>query len=103
LSDDLPIAKIGQEFGSSGYVVESVPLAILGASRLATLGFRKVLEELVMTGGDTDTVASMAGQILGCVLGRSGLPDEMALRVPCYDRIIETTSILADLGGVAEN
>jgi ADP-ribosylglycohydrolase len=103
LRNDVPIAEIGQRFGSSGYVVESVPLAILGASRLLRLGFRKVLEELVMIGGDTDTIGSMAGQVMGCVIGRSDIPDEMALRVPCYDHIIEVASQLADLASTTAN
>src|SRR5262249_44730523 len=64
IGDDLSLAAAGKRFGSSGYVVESVPLAILGASRAAGLGFTRVLEELVMCGGDTDTIASMAGQIM---------------------------------------
>jgi ADP-ribosylglycohydrolase len=103
MDPETPLAEVGERFGSSGYVVESVPLAILGASRLLTLGFRQVLDQLVMIGGDTDTIASMAGQIMGCVIGRSGIPADMALRTPCYDRITEVASQLADLATTCEN
>jgi ADP-ribosylglycohydrolase len=96
ISDDLSIAAIGKRFGSSGYVVESVPLAILGASQVARLGFMRVLEELVMIGGDTDTIASMAGQIMGCVVSRAGIPEEQAFQLPCYDHIVEVASRFAD-------
>ncbi len=51
-----------------------------------------------MVGGDTDTISSMAGQMMGCVVGRGGIPDEMAVRVPCYDRVIDLASKLADIG-----
>src|SRR5215471_10923980 len=52
IGDGLALAAAGKRFGSSGYVVESVPLAILGASRMSGLGLARVLEELVMIGGD---------------------------------------------------
>ena len=94
--DDLPLAAAGKRFGSSGYVVESVPLAILGASRVG-LGFMRVLEELVMCGGDTDTIASMAGQIMGCVVSRAGIPQEQAAQLPSYDRLVEVASKFADV------
>ena len=68
----------------------------MGASRLPTLGFRTVLEELIMIGGDTDTIASMAGQIMGCVLGRDRIPEDLVVRVPRYDHIIQLASDLAE-------
>jgi ADP-ribosylglycohydrolase len=95
--DDLPLAAAGKMFGSSGYVVESVPLAIVGASRMSRLGFMRVLEDLVMIGGDTDTIASMAGQIMGCALGRAGIPQEQAVQLPSYDRLVEVASKFADV------
>jgi len=97
IGDDLPIAAIGKRFGSSGYVVESVPLAILGASQVAELGFIRVLEELVMCGGDTDTIASMAGQIMGCAVSRAGIRPEQAAQLPSYDHLVEVASKFADV------
>jgi ADP-ribosylglycohydrolase len=96
VANDLPMAAIGKRFGSSGYVVESVPLAILGASQVSTLGFLPVLEELVTIGGDTDTIASMAGQIMGCVVGRAGISEDQLGELPCYDHIVEVAWRFAD-------
>jgi ADP-ribosylglycohydrolase len=79
---DTPIVDLATRFGNSGYVVESVPLALSGASRVRSLGFRPMLEQLVAGGGDTDTIASMAGQIAGTLLGYDALPAEMVSRLP---------------------
>ena len=38
--------------------------------------------ELIACGGDTDTNASMAGQVAGALIGRDRLPEEMIARTP---------------------
>ncbi len=81
LDGSTPLPEIASRFGSSGYVVESVPLALCGASRVRQLGFKPMLTELIACGGDTDTVASMAGQIAGAFLGAGHLPDELIARL----------------------
>jgi ADP-ribosyl-[dinitrogen reductase] hydrolase len=60
--------------GKSGYVVHSIPLAIFAASQVNIIGFEAMINELVIAGGDTDTNASIAGQIAGCYLGINSLP-----------------------------
>jgi ADP-ribosylglycohydrolase len=77
-----PIAEIARRFGNSGYVVASVPLALYGAQQVATLGFAPMLRALIAAGGDTDTTASMAGQIAGTLLGQQGLPNEWLAQLP---------------------
>jgi ADP-ribosyl-[dinitrogen reductase] hydrolase len=52
-------------FGRSGYVVEAVPLAILIATHGTGLQIAPAVERAVALGGDTDTIASIAGQIIG--------------------------------------
>ena len=79
---DVSIPEVASLFGCSGYVVESVPLALYGAQQIESLGFEPLLRELILTGGDTDTIASIAGQIAGTFSGRSNLPEQMALRLP---------------------
>jgi len=66
------IASIAQSFGCSGYVVESVPLALYAAAEFSHLSFNDVLTHLIEAGGDTDTIASIAGQIIGTRIGLSG-------------------------------
>lgn len=85
---DLSLFEIAERFGASGYVVESVPLAVCGAQRILTLGFERLLAELIAGGGDTDTIASIAGQIAGTLIGREGLPEAMLARLPERDPIV---------------
>lgn len=78
------IAKIG----TNGYVVNSVPFAILAASKVKQLGFEGMMEKIINAGGDTDTNASMAGQIAGCLLGTDGIPSSLMQKLkllPNYD------------------
>ncbi|HMV82276.1 MAG TPA: ADP-ribosylglycohydrolase family protein [Blastocatellia bacterium] len=79
--------EIAERFGCSGYVCESVPLALCAASRIERLGFQPMLAELVCCGGDTDTIASIAGQVAGAFLGETCLPKEWLLRLPERDFI----------------
>lgn len=82
LDQAISLMEIAERFGNSGYVAESVPLALCGADRIQRLGFKAMLTELISCGGDTDTIASMAGQITGTLLGESGLPAEFLARLP---------------------
>ena len=70
------IAEVAQ-LGTSGYVVDSVPFALFCASQVPRLGFAPVLAAVVAAGGDTDTNASLAGQIAGTLLGQQNLPQEL--------------------------
>ncbi|HEX8349600.1 MAG TPA: ADP-ribosylglycohydrolase family protein [Hymenobacter sp.] len=63
--------------GTSGYVVDSVPFALFCASQVPRLGFTKMLAAIIAAGGDTDTNASLAGQIAGTLLGQPNLPPEL--------------------------
>jgi ADP-ribosylglycohydrolase len=72
--DDL--LEIGR-LGSSGYVVDSVPLAIAAANQVSVLGMEKMYQHLAEIGGDTDTNCSIAGQIAGALLGKTGIPDQL--------------------------
>ena len=67
-------ADFAERFGASGFVAESVPLAILAAQSAPRIGFEAVVEQVVAIGGDTDTNASMAGQLAGTWFGEPSLP-----------------------------
>jgi ADP-ribosylglycohydrolase len=56
---------VARRYGASGYAVEAVPLALLVAAREQKSGLEGVLERAVALGGDTDTIASIAGQVVG--------------------------------------
>lgn len=71
------IAEVAR-LGTSGYVVDSVPFALFCAAQAPRLGFSPMLAAVMQAGGDTDTNASLAGQVVGALLGAAQLP--LALR-----------------------
>jgi len=77
LGDSTNIIDLGKKHGASGYVVESIPLALFSASQVETLSFQQIIKEIVSLGGDTDTIASITGQVVGAYIGRKNLPEEM--------------------------
>jgi len=81
LSGDRSVLEVGLSFGNSGHVVESVPLALYAAQRVASLGFEAMISEVLHTGGDTDTIASISGQIAGTLLGGKALPRNLISQV----------------------
>jgi ADP-ribosyl-[dinitrogen reductase] hydrolase len=87
---------IAECWGSSGFVVESVPLAIYAAQAVARLPFEEVIRQAVAAGGDADTVASMAGQIAGARVGSAGLPAGLLARMP---EAAEVRRIAEDFAG----
>ncbi len=90
------IADIAKKYGNSGYVVETVPLVLYAVEQINRLEFEKLLEELVSVGGDTDTIASIAGQILGMLIGYENLPQEMIARIPDFEMIFCTATKFAE-------
>ena len=76
--------------GKNGYVVNSVPLAIYAATQGPLIGVYQMYQQLIAAGGDTDTNASMAGQIAGALIGIDNFPGELINRleeVPGYSWI----------------
>ncbi len=69
--------------GSSGYAPESVPLAIFIAN--AAHSVESGIFSALACGGDTDTIASMIGHILGAQ--NHALPDEWKEKIPCAQAI----------------
>lgn len=98
-------------WGSSGFVAESVPLALFAAQSIASQPFETVIGQAVAAGGDTDTVASMAGQIAGARVGVAALPAHFLARIDGIDDVrrvaeafaatIERRRAEVGLGGVA--
>jgi ADP-ribosylglycohydrolase len=78
----LSIAQAAKIFGSSAHAAESVPFAIFAAHKMQEFGFAESLQEVIEVGGDTDTNASIAGQIAGVVLGASNLPYALIAGLP---------------------
>jgi len=67
------IAEIGK-LGTNGYVVNSVPFAIFCSTKVFELSIEKTFQSIMDAGGDTDTNASIAGQIMGSMIGINNIP-----------------------------
>lgn len=76
------VVEVAARFGSSGYVVESVPLAIHAYCSAVEADFVEMVEQLVAVGGDCDSIASMAGQCLGVLRGEGALPAPLVGQLP---------------------
>lgn len=65
--------KLGLSRGVGGYVYQTVPVAVY--SWYAHYGdFAQTVESVIRCGGDTDTVAAIAGALAGATVGESGIP-----------------------------
>lgn len=90
-----PIGEVAAVNGCSAYVAESVPLAIYASQFIQELGLEGVLEEVIQSGGDTDTNASITGQITGAWLGVDQIPQVLLKRLPDSEMVFETALGLA--------
>jgi ADP-ribosylglycohydrolase len=85
------------KLGNNGYVVNSVPFAIYCSTKIIDLGPEEMFKQIINSGGDTDTNASIAGQIAGTLIGTENIPHELLLKLkklPDYSwikKIIGTT------------
>ena len=68
-------AEIGCERGVSGFAPNTVAVALFAWLR-HRWQFDHVLSEVITCGGDTDTVAAIAGGICGAEVGEDGMPKE---------------------------
>jgi ADP-ribosyl-[dinitrogen reductase] hydrolase len=96
LDADTPIAEVAQRFGTSGYVVESVPLALYAAQQTKQHGLVSILEQIIAAGGDTDTNAAISGQIAGAWLGLDAVPQTLIQQLPDREAILATSRTFAD-------
>lgn len=74
-----PIALARDRFGSkngvSGYVLHSVPFALVAWYHHFG-DYRATIESITQAGGDVDTVAAIAGALAGATVGARGIPPE---------------------------
>ncbi|MCB9854948.1 MAG: ADP-ribosylglycohydrolase family protein [Phycisphaerales bacterium] len=95
---DLPsIHDLAVRHGTTGYAADTVPLAIIGASHVNTLGLKSMLCDLISCGGDTDTIASIAGQIAGTRLGLDGVVADLAKPLSEYHELLRVSQQLREL------
>lgn len=97
LDQQLTIADVASKYGNSGYVVESIPLALYGSQLVNQIGFEGMIIQLISAGGDTDTIASIAGQVAGAWIGYKALPLNLVAGLPDSSLVTRTASEFADV------
>lgn len=95
LPDGLATGEVAMRFGSSGYVVDSVPLALYAVRFIIHQPLDVVIRGVVEAGGDTDTIGSMTGQVCGVWIGASQISRRLIDRLPDAPKIQRIASQFA--------
>jgi ADP-ribosyl-[dinitrogen reductase] hydrolase len=74
-SSEEVVNELGLQRGVSGYVLDTVPVALFCWLRWPG-DFRMALEQAILLGGDTDTVAAIVGALSGATNGIEAIPPE---------------------------
>lgn len=87
--------RLGSHRGVSGYVYETVPVALhcwLSHPR----DYRRAVTTVIRCGGDTDTTAAIVGALVGAGVGPAGIPTEWLDRVWEWPRSVAWMRRLAE-------
>jgi ADP-ribosylglycohydrolase len=87
--------------GVSGYILHTLPAAV-AAWYIHFGDFRKTIETVSMLGGDTDTVAAIAGSLAGISCSKDGIPDEWLAGIIDRPHSVAYISSLAEQMAVGE-
>jgi ADP-ribosyl-[dinitrogen reductase] hydrolase len=85
---------VGCERGVSGYIYKTVPVAIHAWLRNPTC-YASAVRDAIACGGDTDTVAAIAGGVVGARVGAQGIPLEWRERLLEWPRTLTWIEALA--------
>lgn len=87
-------AALGLQRGVSGYIYHTVPVALYAWLRHPN-DYREVVQAAIRGGGDTDTVAAIAGAIAGARVGKAGIPQTLLDGVIDWPRSVRWVESLA--------
>lgn len=76
LEEKPTLEEWGKKHFPTGFAPDSVPFALLAASLSNKMSFEQIMQEIIKTGGDTDTVGSIFGQVAGTYQGISYIPQK---------------------------
>lgn len=100
-ADEPEPAVVARQLGNGVDALSSVPAAIAAALLAGghTTGdaMEGAIRFAIAVGGDTDTIASMAGAIVGAHLGAESVPQAWIRRLEGADRLIQLADRLASL------
>ncbi len=85
-------------YPSQHHAIEELPLA-LGFLLIGKGDFRETMVQAVNYGRDSDSIAGMAGAMLGALIGKSALPQEWTEEIVLRNRI-DFVGVAADLLGL---
>ena len=92
---DLGTFKDAEDIRTSGYVVDTIEAAVWGL--ITTASFDEALLKLVNMGGDTDTIAAVAGGLAGLYYGYDAIPGkwlDVIQRKAWIDSLIDDASVI---------
>ncbi|MBP3954522.1 ADP-ribosylglycohydrolase family protein [Gemmata sp. G18] len=90
---------LGLKRGATGYMYHTVPVSLYAWLRYPD-NFRTAVQSAIRCGGDTDTVAAIAGALVGARVGKAGIPAEWLRGAIDWPRSVRWVEKLA--GRVAE-
>lgn len=88
-------ASLGLNRGVSGYMYHTVPVAIYAFLRHAD-DYRSAVQSAIRCGGDTDTVAAIAGALVGTRVGKAGIPQEWLRGIIDWPRSLRWVEALGE-------
>jgi ADP-ribosylglycohydrolase len=88
-------ANLGLSRGVTGYMYHTVPVAIYAFLRYPD-DFRAAAQSCIRCGGDTDTVAAIAGALVGARVGKAGIPREWLRGVIDWPRSMRWVEALGE-------
>lgn len=91
-------ARIGCGRGVSGFAPNSVAVALYGWLRHRG-DFERMLTEIIACGGDTDSVAAIAGGICGAEVGEQGIPEAWITGICDWPRSVSFIRRMAQTHG----
>ena len=94
--DYIEINEMLEEIGTGKYVLESIPAAICCFINSPS-SFEDTLLNAVNAGGDTDSIAAMAGALSGALNGASAIPMRWLMELENKDEIIFLANRLHDI------
>ncbi|MFW6074584.1 MAG: ADP-ribosylglycohydrolase family protein [Chloroflexota bacterium] len=92
--------RVAREIGTGITALEAVPAALF-AFLFARDSFSDVIATAIALGGDTDTIAAMAGNLAGAYLGEEAIPEEWRTGVEGAALLRQLADRLLDLAGAA--
>jgi ADP-ribosylglycohydrolase len=86
--------SLGLRKGVTGYVNHTVPAAFFCWLRYRN-DYRRVVEEAIALGGDSDTTGAIAGALAGAALGASAIPEDLLDGLIAWPRTVTKMRSLA--------